>query len=111
MRNASVLVAPSIITKNGSEEGLPTIIVEALALGVPVVSTATGGIPEIIKNGSNGILVPPRDARSIADAINRVVTNNTLSETMILNGRKFIEENYDQSLINNQLVNLYKSIT
>ncbi len=66
---AKIFCIPSVTAANGDSEGLPTVLAEAQATGVPVVSTIHGGIPEIVINGVNGLLVPERDARSLAAAL------------------------------------------
>ena len=70
--SADVLVVPSITDAKGAQEGLPTVIMEAMSSGLPVVGTATGGIPDIIADGKNGYLVEEKDANAIARAINKV---------------------------------------
>jgi len=66
-------------------EGLPVSVMEALVLGVPVVATAVGGLREMISNGRDGLLVPPGDAASLADAIIRVATDTGLRCTLARN--------------------------
>ena len=60
------------------EEGIPIVIIEALALGKPVIATAVGGIPEVVKDGVNGILVPPKSAEHIAKALERLLSDSGL---------------------------------
>jgi colanic acid/amylovoran biosynthesis glycosyltransferase len=69
LSSARVFCVPSVTAANGDSEGLPTVLAEAQAMGIPVVSTTHGGIPEIIVNGVNGLLVPERDAGSLAAAL------------------------------------------
>jgi glycosyltransferase involved in cell wall biosynthesis len=69
MRRASLLAVPSRTAAGGDSEGLPTVIMEAMALGVPVVATRHAGIPEIISDKVTGLLVPEADAGALADAI------------------------------------------
>jgi glycosyltransferase involved in cell wall biosynthesis len=71
----AVMGACDAFVMASSNEGLPVAIMEALALGLPVVSTAVGGIPEAITDGVEGLLVPPRDAEALAGAIARVATD------------------------------------
>jgi glycosyltransferase involved in cell wall biosynthesis len=63
IRGADILVNPSL------SEGLPNVVLEGMALGIPIVATAVGGVPELIRQYENGILVPPMDAEALADAI------------------------------------------
>jgi glycosyltransferase involved in cell wall biosynthesis len=73
---ADCLVLPSL------SEGLPTVISEAMMCGVPVVATAVGGTPEIIRHRETGLLVPPKDSRALVQAIIEVLTNQELANSM-----------------------------
>lgn len=75
---AAVLGAADLLVLSSDHEGLPVAIMESLALGVPVVSTAVGGIPEAIDDGVQGLLVPARDPEALADAIERVCRDDDL---------------------------------
>jgi glycosyltransferase involved in cell wall biosynthesis len=70
--NSDVFILTSV------EEGMPSVIIEALALGKPVIATAVGGIPEVVKDGVNGILVPPKSAEHIAKALERLLSDSGL---------------------------------
>jgi glycosyltransferase involved in cell wall biosynthesis len=70
--NSDIFILTSV------EEGMPTVILEALALGKPVIATAVGGIPEVVKEGVNGILVPPKSPEPIAKALERLLGNSGL---------------------------------
>jgi glycosyltransferase involved in cell wall biosynthesis len=63
-------------------ENLPHAAVEALAVGTPVVSTAVGGVPEVVRDGENGLLVPPNDPQALAGALRRILDDDTLRETL-----------------------------
>ena len=73
-------------------EGLCTSLLDAQAAGVPVVATKTGGIPEIIKDGVNGLLVPPHDIKALAEAIIKLLKDKTLANQMSRNGKKRVKE-------------------
>ncbi|MGH2637417.1 MAG: glycosyltransferase family 4 protein, partial [Actinomycetota bacterium] len=81
IRHAEVLVLPSWY------EELGRVLVEAMAAGVPVVATRAGGIPSIVEHGVNGILVPPRDPESLAEAIDTVLTDSGLAASLTDAGR------------------------
>ncbi|MDO4484321.1 MAG: glycosyltransferase [Clostridia bacterium] len=72
--SADVLCAPSVIMPNGAQEGFGLVLVEAMASGLPVVGTATGGIPTIVKDGRNGLLVPDKDSAALAGALQRILS-------------------------------------
>lgn len=69
LRRASVLAAPCRVATDGNQDALPTVLLEALAAGVPAVTTPVAGIPEIITHGKEGLLVPCDDAPALADAL------------------------------------------
>lgn len=77
-----VLAAADIFALSSSCEGLPIAILEAMAAGLPIVSTAVDGIPEVVLEGEVGLLCPPQDAQALADKLRRVIENPTLRQKM-----------------------------
>jgi glycosyltransferase involved in cell wall biosynthesis len=75
-------------------EGMPVIVLEALAAGVPVVATAVGGTPEVVHNGVNGFLIPPGNPTELAERIAAVLGNETMRRGMGEQGRKLIGERF-----------------
>jgi colanic acid/amylovoran biosynthesis glycosyltransferase len=69
LHRVDLLVAPSVPTRDGRREGIPVVLMEAMASGVPVVASRISGIPELVDDGQSGLLVPPGDPRSLAQAI------------------------------------------
>jgi len=78
LRRAAVAVTPSVPTRGGKREGLPVVLMEAMAAGVAVVASDLSGIPELVLDDRTGLLVPPGDARAIADALRRLHDDPTL---------------------------------
>jgi colanic acid/amylovoran biosynthesis glycosyltransferase len=78
MQRARVLVAPCVTGEDGNRDALPTVALEALASGLPVVSTPVGGIPEIVEHGVEGLLVPERDPRALADALRALLSDEVM---------------------------------
>ncbi len=72
-KKASLLVVPSEVAPNGDRDGIPNVLTEAMAVGVPVIATEVSGIPEVVSSGSNGLLVPEKDPLSLAEAIASVL--------------------------------------
>ena len=92
---ASVCVAPSIIGPGGRQEGIPNVMIEALAFGKPAVSTPISGIPELIEDGVSGLLVPPEDAERLAGAILRIHADPEFARMLGANGRAVVERHFD----------------
>lgn len=83
--NSDIFVLSSI------EEGLPIVIIEAMSLGKPVIATSVGGIPELIVSGFNGYLVPPKSIESLVNAIELILNDSVLYETLSKNALKSVE--------------------
>src|SRR6266581_3239893 len=79
---ASVFVLPSVLDPEGGMDNLPTVIMEAMATGLPVVSTGIGGIPEMVIDNETGFLVSPGDATALADAIDKLISDAVLAQKM-----------------------------
>jgi len=79
---ANVFVLPSIIDPDGGMDNLPTVIMEAMAAGLPTVSTTIGGIPEMVGENETGFLVQPGDAAALADAIEQVIDDRLLAQRL-----------------------------
>jgi glycosyltransferase involved in cell wall biosynthesis len=71
-RAADVVVCPSVVDSSGETEGMPVVLLEAMASGRPVVATRVSGIPDVVEDGVNGLLVEPADAGALHDALGRV---------------------------------------
>ena len=78
----SVLVVPS------KSEGMPNVVLEAMVFGVPIVSTRVGGVPEIIQDGKNGLLVPPQDPVKLTEAVLEVIADTTLAQRLARTARE-----------------------
>lgn len=90
-----LFVLPCVISQNGDRDGIPNVLIESLAVGTPVISTDVSGVPEIIINEKTGLAVPPRDEKSLADAIISLLGNNEKQNIFTKNGRKLVEEKFD----------------
>ncbi|MGH2531376.1 MAG: glycosyltransferase [Thermomicrobiales bacterium] len=92
---ASVFAAPCVVGNDGNRDGLPTVLIEAMALGVPVVATPVTGIPELVDDGRTGILVPERDPAALATAIEKLLADPLRAGELAAAGRTRIEEAFD----------------
>jgi glycosyltransferase involved in cell wall biosynthesis len=95
LATTDVLVAPSVPTSGGKREGLPVVLIEAMAAGVPVVASHLSGIPELVENEVTGLTVPPGDAVAIAAAIARLLADPALAAGFARAGRERIEAEFD----------------
>lgn len=80
--SADIFVAPSIVAKDGDQEGVPVAIIEAMASGMPIVTCNTGGITDVVEHMKNGIVCEQKDCDSLARAINLLLNNEELRENM-----------------------------
>jgi colanic acid/amylovoran biosynthesis glycosyltransferase len=110
LRELDILLAPSVTAKTGDEEGIPGVIMEAFAHGVPVVSTYHAGIPEVVKDGHSGFLVPERDTDALAERLEQLIRQPSLRAAMGRNGRVFVQEHYDIDKLNDRLVKIYQQL-
>ena len=95
MREALLFCVPSITASDGDAEGLPTVIVEAMASGLPVVSFSSAGIPEVVTDGKTGFLSPERDWRTLTKHLLLLLENNDLRERFSRAGRHKVEQDFD----------------
>lgn len=107
---AHFFVLPSVTSSNGEQEGTPTVLVEAQAVGLPVISTYHSGIPEVVIDGKSGLLVPAKDAEALSDRIKYLIEHPEIWAKMGLAGREFVEKYYDAKKLNKQLVQIYKGL-
>ncbi len=107
LRRADVFALPCIVNADGNRDALPVAIVEALACGVPVVSTPVGGIPEAVRHSQNGLLVPQRDPAALADAFESLMTDASLYERLRANARPSVVETYDMRETASRLRDLF----
>ena len=95
MSRCGVFVLPCTKDIDGNQDALPTVLLEALASGIPVVSTDISGVPEIIDSGVDGLLVSPDDPSSLADSIQKIFADRDLAERFAINGRTKAEDRFD----------------
>jgi colanic acid/amylovoran biosynthesis glycosyltransferase len=94
MSEAALFVLPSIVAPDGQMEGIPVALMEAMASGRAVVSTAISGIPELIDDGVNGLLVPPGDAPALADAMRTLLENRARADELGRRAREKVRRHF-----------------
>jgi glycosyltransferase involved in cell wall biosynthesis len=95
LQDADVLAAPSVPTRDGRREGIPVVLMEAMGSGVPVVASDLSGIPELVQNEKTGLLAPPRDAASLANALERYYGDRDLRRRLGMAGREKVVGDFD----------------
>jgi glycosyltransferase involved in cell wall biosynthesis len=94
-QQANLFVLPAILAADGDRDGIPNVILEAMAMNLPVVSTDHSAIPEVVIDGVNGLLVSPADEHALADALEKILTNPGLGKTLGSRGRQIVVEKFD----------------
>jgi len=110
-QRADVFCLPCRVLDNGDRDGLPNVLMEAMACGLPVVTTPVSGIPEVIKDGHNGTLVPPDDAEALANAIQRISSDRMLAQSLGRAGRLTVLERFDGDKTALELASLFAAAT
>src|SRR5689334_10788261 len=110
-QRADVFCLPCRVLDNGDRDGLPNVLMEAMACGLPVVTTPVSGIPEIIKDGQNGTLVPPDDAQALANAIQRISSDRMFARNLGRAGRLTVLERFDGDKTAMELAALFAAVT
>lgn len=109
-RQSEIFALSSQTARNGDSEGLPCVIVEASACGVPVVGTYHSGIPEAVLDGETGFLVAEKDAQALAEKIDILLSDRNLGEKMGRQGREFVCEFFDAQKQAAKLEQIYDSL-
>ncbi|GJQ57452.1 MAG: colanic acid biosynthesis glycosyltransferase WcaL [Candidatus Scalindua sp. AMX11] len=110
MKDADILLAPSVTGEDGDQEGIPVILMEALSQGLPVISTQHSGIPELIQDGESGFLLPERDVDGLVEKLKYLIMHQDIWPQMGQAGRKYVEGNYDINRLNDKLIDIYQRV-
>ena len=108
--NAHMLVLASVTAEDGNQDGPANVLKEAMAMGLPVISTEHGGIPEIVEEGKNGFLVPERDVDAMAECIEYLIAHPETWSTMAKAGRAKVEQEYDMEKENDKLYTMLTNL-
>ena len=107
-RKASAFCLPCRVLENGDRDGIPNVLMEAMAVGVPVVSTPISGIPELIHDGVNGLLVPSEDPGALAEAFLRLTRDKHLAADLSRNAQETIESRFNGDKFAARMASLFR---
>lgn len=111
LRDSSVLCLPSVTAANGDSEGLPTVIAEAQAMGVPVVATTHAGIPEIVVDGITGLLAPERNYEALAEALSVLLADEEKWQSLSDAAVQRMQQHFNLKTQTGLLEDLYSSLS
>jgi glycosyltransferase involved in cell wall biosynthesis len=109
-RKASVFVLPSVVASSGDRDGLANVIIEAMAMEIPVISTTASAASEAIDDGANGFVIPPGDSAALADRIDELLRDEALREKMGTKGREQVIDRFDISANAAVLAELFQAV-
>lgn len=109
LRDVDVLVAPSVRTGDGRREGIPVVLMEAMSSGLAVVASDISGIPELVQSGKTGLLVPPRNERKLADALEELHRNDDLRQSLGKHARFKVIQDFHLDGNASALLELFKA--
>lgn len=110
MAKSHVLLAPSVTARDGNKEGLPVVLMESMASGLPVVSTHHSGIPELVEDGVTGLLVAERDVTALALQVCLLLDDEALYERLAVAARERVEREHDVDRLNDRLLGIYQAL-
>lgn len=90
----AIFCLPCVVASTGDRDGLPTSVLEAMAYGVPVVTTGVNGLPDVVIDGETGLVVPEHDPPALADALERLLANPELARRLGEQGRRHVEKSF-----------------
>lgn len=95
MGESALMVLPCVVAPNGQSDGIPNVLMESMATGLPVISTRISGIPELVEDGVNGRLVPAGDVAALVTAIETLLQDPGQCEAFAIAGRRKVESDFD----------------
>jgi len=108
LRSGDVFVIPSVVDASGDRDGLPNVVIEALSCRLPVVASKVCALPEVIRDGETGFLVPQGDPSALAEAVLKTVRDRTKALEMAENGRQLVWRQFDLKESCGRMLRLFK---
>ena len=110
MKRSNIFLAPCVTASNGDQEGIPMVIMEAMALGLPVISTYHTGIPELVVNEYTGYLVEEKDVDALVKVIEKLVLTKNIQISFSESGRKKVEQEFNLKILNDRILAIYTDV-
>lgn len=110
MTESTLMVLPCVVAPNGQSDGIPNVLMESMATGLPVVSTRISGIPELVEDGVSGRLVAPGDAIALADAVQALFDDPRHCDSLAEAGRRKVERDFDVRIEAGRLLEHFRSL-
>lgn len=109
-RDSDLFVLASTVAQDGDRDGIPVVLMEAMALQIPVISTPVSGIPELVRHKETGWMVPERDATALANAILHLANEDELRAYLTHNGRALVEREFEIRSNANRLISVFREV-
>lgn len=109
LEETAIFALPCVVTADGDRDGIPAVLMEAMAMAKPCVSTAISGIPELIEDGCSGLLVPEKDEIALADALSCLINDPELARRLGQAGQEKVSRSFNLDHIADQLFHLFTS--
>ena len=110
LHSSDIFLAPSVMAASGDSEGTPTVLMEAQATGMPVISTRHSAIDEVVLDEESGYLVEEKDVEALSNRMNHLINHPEIWEEMGLKGRAHVERNYNSVSQGKRLSEVYDTV-
>jgi glycosyltransferase involved in cell wall biosynthesis len=107
LEEATIFALPCVVAANGDQDGIPAVLMEAMAMAKPCVSTTVSGIPELIEPERSGLAVPEKDETALADALTRLLDDPQLANRLGQAGQQKVHADFNLDTITDQLLHLF----
>jgi glycosyltransferase involved in cell wall biosynthesis len=107
-QKADLFVLGCEVASNGDRDGIPNVLLESMAMGIPVVATDISGIPELVQNGKTGLLVPPGQPQKLAAAMMRLLTDTALRDQIVAAAAERVAQGFDNRNLIEDLAEVYR---
>ena len=109
--SSDVFVMASVELEDGRRDGIPVALMEAMAIGVPVIATDVSGIPELVVDDHTGLLVPPADPVAIADAVEALLADPSRRERLVDGARRLVAAEFDIAITGRQMADIFDEVS